>query len=422
MNNTRNRSLAAIMFTDVVGFSAIMHKDESAALELLDNHNKIVQPIVIKYNGTILKPQADGYLMKFSSAVDAVRCGKDIQKEISIYNKEINENENILLRIGIHLGDVVLTENDIFGDGVNIASRLEPLADPGGICISQTVYDQIKNKVEIQTLDLGPADLKNIDSKINIYKVLLEAQKKVEDDNEEGAQKEDTEEPKVSESVDESKLKEAIKEKIKKSIKDSLGSEIPTINIKEKDEEVTIGPGGIKVKEKNGDDVTIDLSGIKVKEKDGSEVNIGLSGIKVKEKDGSEVNIGLSGINIKDKTGKNKKLKKKKISNLSNAIFNLISGMAFLVIIIGLFTKLYNFWPEAVIYSLAITIFGSSLKTLLEHNLKKSIIKLMSGIAFLVIIVGLFTNLYSFWPYGVIGAIAIGILIGSLKSLFGIKD
>ena len=405
MNNTRNRSLAAIMFTDVVGFSAIMHKDESAALELLDNHNKIVQPIVIKYNGTILKPQADGYLMKFSSAVDAVRCGKDIQKEISIYNKEINENENILLRIGIHLGDVVLTENDIFGDGVNIASRLEPLADPGGICISQTVYDQIKNKVEIQTLDLGPADLKNIDSKINIYKVLLEAQKKVEDDNEEGAQKEDTEEPKVSESVDESKLKEAIKEKIKKSIKDSLGSEIPTINIKEKDEEITIGPGGIKVKEK-----------------DGSEVNIGLSGIKVKEKDGSEVNIGLSGINIKDKTGKNKKLKKKKISNLSNAIFNLISGVAFLVIIIGLFTKLYNFWPEAVIYSLAITIFGSSLKTLLEHNLKKSIIKLMSGIAFLVIIVGLFTNLYSFWPYGVIGAIAIGILIGSLKSLFGIKD
>ena len=405
MNNTRNRSLAAIMFTDVVGFSAIMHKDESAALELLDNHNKIVQPIVIKYNGTILKPQADGYLMKFSSAVDAVRCGKDIQKEISIYNKEINENENILLRIGIHLGDVVLTENDIFGDGVNIASRLEPLADPGGICISQTVYDQIKNKVEIQTLDLGPADLKNIDSKINIYKVLLEAQKKVEDDNEEGAQKEDTEEPKVSESVDESKLKEAIKEKIKKSIKDSLGSEIPTINIKGKDEEVTIGPGGIKVKEKNGDDVTIDLSGI-----------------KVKEKDGSEVNIGLSGINIKDKTGKNKKLKKKKISNLSNAIFNLISGVAFLVIIIGLFTKLYNFWPEAVIYSLAITIFGSSLKTLLEHNLKKSIIKLMSGIAFLVIIVGLFTNLYSFWPYGVIGAIAIGILIGSLKSLFGIKD
>ena len=405
MNNTRNRSLAAIMFTDVVGFSAIMHKDESAALELLDNHNKIVQPIVIKYNGTILKPQADGYLMKFSSAVDAVRCGKDIQKEISIYNKEINENENILLRIGIHLGDVVLTENDIFGDGVNIASRLEPLADPGGICISQTVYDQIKNKVEIQTLDLGPADLKNIDSKINIYKVLLEAQKKVEDDNEEGAQKEDIEEPKVSESVDESKLKEAIKEKIKKSIKDSLGSEIPTINIKEKDEEITIGPGGIKVKEK-----------------DGSEVNIGLSGIKVKEKDGSEVNIGLSGINIKDKTGKNKKLKKKKISNLSNAIFNLISGMAFLVIIIGLFTKLYNFWPEAVIYSLAITIFGSSLKTLLEHNLKKSIIKLMSGIAFLVIIVGLFTNLYSFWPYGVIGAIAIGILIGSLKSLFGIKD
>ena len=405
MNNTRNRSLAAIMFTDVVGFSAIMHKDESAALELLDNHNKIVQPIVIKYNGTILKPQADGYLMKFSSAVDAVRCGKDIQKEISIYNKELNENENILLRIGIHLGDVVLTENDIFGDGVNIASRLEPLADPGGICISQTVYDQIKNKVEIQTLDLGPADLKNIDSKINIYKVLLEAQKKVEDDNEEGAQKEDTEEPKVSESADESILKEAIKEKIKKSIKDSLGGEIPTINIKEKDEEVTIGPGGIKVKGKNGDDITIDLSGI-----------------KVKEKDGSEVNIGLSGINIKDKTGKNKNLKKKKISNLSNAIFNLISGVAFLVIIIGLFTKLYNFWPEAVIYSLAITIFGSSLKTLLEHNLKKSIIKLMSGIAFLVIIVGLFTNLYSFWPYGVIGAIAIGILIGSLKSLFGIKD
>ena len=180
MNNTRNRSLAAIMFTDVVGFSTIMHKNESAALELLDNHNKIVQPIVIKYNGTILKPQGDGYLMRFSSAVDAVRCGKDIQKEISIYNKEINENENILLRIGIHLGDVVLTENDIFGDGVNIASRIEPLASPDGICITDAVYQSVKSKLKLDCKRIDEVDLKHIDDKYTIYKLPKQSDEKVD--------------------------------------------------------------------------------------------------------------------------------------------------------------------------------------------------------------------------------------------------
>ena len=401
---SENRRLSGIMFTDIVGYSAIMQKSESAAMKLLADHKSIVTPIIENYNGEILKPQGDGFMIDFSSVVDAVRCAMDIQKEISNYNREETEDK-IRLRIGIHMGDLIIKDNDIFGHDVNVASRIEKLSDPGGICISQTVYDQIKNKVEIDTLELGETELKNIEDKVNIYKVLLEAQEKTDAADINQDSKESSQE-KISEDESEDANSD-IKEKIKKKIKDSIEGSIPNIDIKDGDDEIKIGAGGIEVKEKDGDHVKIDLSGIKVKEKDGTDIEIGLSGIKIKDK------------NDKKSKKKTKIPPKKKISNFGKAIIQLISGSAFLILIIGLFTDLYDFWPYGVIYFFAIAIVGSSLKTLLKHNLKKTIIKLMSGGVFMVIIIGLFTDLYDFWPYGVIGVIALGILIGSLKSLLG---
>ena len=156
---SKSRRLSAIMFTDIVDYSALMNQNESAAIALLENKEKIISPITEKFNGSTLKKSGDGYLIEFISAVEAVRCGVNIQKTVSEFNSNRNQNGKIILRIGIHLGDILIKNGDIFGDGVNIASRIEPLAEPGGICISQTVYDQIKNKVEIQTIDLGEAEL-----------------------------------------------------------------------------------------------------------------------------------------------------------------------------------------------------------------------------------------------------------------------
>ena len=186
-----SRRLSAIMFTDIVGYSAVMHKNESAAMDLLDNHKKITIPIIENYNGTILKPQGDGFMVEFSSVVDAVRCATQIQKEISNYNVDQDQNRKISIRIGIHMGDLLIKDNDIYGNDVNIASRIETLAEPGGICISQTVYDQIKNKVEIDTVELGETELKNIKDKINIYKILLEAQES-EDNSSKDSEQEET--------------------------------------------------------------------------------------------------------------------------------------------------------------------------------------------------------------------------------------
>ena len=185
-----------------------------------------------------------------------------------------------------------------------------------------------------------------------------------------------------------------------------------------------INEGGEKVDiniDKEGKEVTINVenkdkktSGSKKKE----QVTIGLSGIKVKEKDGDDIEIGLGGIKVTD--GKGKNINKKEISNFSKAIIKLISGVAFLVLIIGIFTDLYDFWP-GVIGAFAVAISANTLKTLLQFNFVKAIITLLSGVAFLVLITGIFTKLYTFW-YGAIGAIGVGIISASFKSLFGIQE
>jgi len=189
---------------------------------------------------------------------------------------------------------------------------------------------------------------------------------------------------------------------------DKEGKEV-TINIEKKDEETS----GSEKREQ----VKIGLGGIHVK--DGNdEVTIGPGGIKVKEKGGDEVKIGLGGIKVTD--GKRKNINNKEISNFSKAIIKLFGGIAFLVFFTGIVTDLYDY-RYGVIGSIAVAVSASFLNTILQSNFSKAIIKLLGGIAFLVFITGIITDLYDFW-YGVIGCLGVGIFSASLKALFGIKD
>ena len=162
------RRLSGIMFTDVVGYSAIMDKNESAAMKLLENHKNITKPIIENYNGKILKPQGDGFMIEFSSVVDAVRCGTEIQKGISDYNNDKNEDEKIKLRIGIHMGDLIIKDNDIYGHDVNIASRVEGFSPEGGISISDKVYKDIQGVKDIKTSFIGHRKLKGVEQETKI--------------------------------------------------------------------------------------------------------------------------------------------------------------------------------------------------------------------------------------------------------------
>ncbi len=165
------RKLAAILFSDIVGFSKIMGEDEESGLQLLEKHDEILTPVIADHQGTILKKMGDAIFAEFISAVRAVECAIEIQKALVDYNRDKAKSEKIIIRIGIHLGDVVIKGNDLFGDGVNVASRLEPLAEPGGICISGAVYQAIASRTDISTRNLGVQELKNIVRDHTIYKV-----------------------------------------------------------------------------------------------------------------------------------------------------------------------------------------------------------------------------------------------------------
>jgi len=166
------RRLAAVMFTDIAGYSSLTQKNERLALELLEEHRKIIRPIVTRYNGHEVKTIGDAFLIEFGSVLEATQCAIDVQKTLHSRNEQSRVERRIHLRIGIHLGDVLQRHCDVLGDAVNIASRIEPLAKPDGICISQQVYDQIRNKIDCQTEDLGPLQLKNIEYPINVYSII----------------------------------------------------------------------------------------------------------------------------------------------------------------------------------------------------------------------------------------------------------
>lgn len=152
------------MFTDIAGYTAMMSADENKALQVLQKNRDTLKPVIEEYDGTLLKEMGDGTVSSFSSAVDAVNCAIEIQNQLK-------EEPDFKIRIGIHIGDVVIAESDIFGDGVNVASRIEPLAEPGGICISGRVYDDIRNQPDINTLFIGEKKLKNVDRPMQVYAI-----------------------------------------------------------------------------------------------------------------------------------------------------------------------------------------------------------------------------------------------------------
>ncbi len=167
-----SRRLAAIMFTDIAGFTLLTHTDEAGALRLLREHEELVGPILETHRGRKVKSMGDGLLIEFPNALDAVECGVDLQR--SIHERNAREGKRpLLLRVGIHLGDVQGLGTDIFGDAVNIASRVEPLAEPGGVCLSEPVYVQVRNKVPYQLEKLGPKTLKGVQEPVDIFRVVL---------------------------------------------------------------------------------------------------------------------------------------------------------------------------------------------------------------------------------------------------------
>lgn len=168
-HDTPTRKLAAVMFTDIVGFTKIMTTSEDTAINILQAQDKIFNLILEKHSGNLLKKMGDGLLIEFSSAVNAVECALKIQSAIKEYNK--TDGDEFHIRIGIHLGDVLLLGDDILGDGVNIASRIEPLASPDGICITEAVNQSIKSKLKIDARRISEVDLKHIDDKYTIYKL-----------------------------------------------------------------------------------------------------------------------------------------------------------------------------------------------------------------------------------------------------------
>ena len=167
------RRLAAIMFTDIVGYTSLTQGNEAAAMELLEEHRKVVRPFLPKHDGKEVKTMGDAFLIEFASALEAVRCAFDIQQSLMEMGSGRLPERRIQIRVGIHVGDVIHSQSDVYGDAVNLASRIEPLAQPGGICVSEQVYYQVKNKFELPLESLGRKELKNVAEPVEVYRVVL---------------------------------------------------------------------------------------------------------------------------------------------------------------------------------------------------------------------------------------------------------
>jgi class 3 adenylate cyclase len=172
MRQEENRKLAAIMFTDIVGYTAMTQENELRALDTLRKHREILRPIILKHGGKEVKTMGDAFLIEFSSALAAIECATDIER--AIQKITVASAEDLHVKIGIHLGDVIHEGGDVYGDAVNIASRIVPLAKGGGICLSQQVYDQVRNKTDLKFSMLPAQYLKNISIPLDVYKLELE--------------------------------------------------------------------------------------------------------------------------------------------------------------------------------------------------------------------------------------------------------
>lgn len=169
------RELVAIMLTDMQGYSRAMEADEAGAFARLQEHNRIMRAAIAAHRGREIKTIGDAFLVIFRSATDAVDCALAAQRGFADYNAGRPESGRINVRIGIHMGDVLVTANDVFGDGVNVAARIEPLAPPGGICVSEPVYEMVRKKVQIDVQPVEGATLKNIASPPRLYRIRLGA-------------------------------------------------------------------------------------------------------------------------------------------------------------------------------------------------------------------------------------------------------
>ena len=171
------RRLTTILAADVVGYSRLMETDEAGTLAALKSHRKeLIDPKVAEHHGRIVKLMGDGALVEFASVVDAVASAVAIQEGMIGRNKDLPEDQRIEFRIGVHLGDVMVEGDDLYGDGVNVAARLEGLAEPGGICISQQTFDQVETKFDIPYEDLGELQVKNISRPVHVYRAVLDGQ------------------------------------------------------------------------------------------------------------------------------------------------------------------------------------------------------------------------------------------------------
>jgi len=168
------RRLTTILAADVVGYSRLMAADEAGTLASLKAiRRELAEPKTAEHHGRVVKLMGDGTLMEFGSVVDAVRFAVDLQQAMAARNAKVPDDRRITYRIGINIGDIIVEGDDIYGDGVNVAARLEALAEPGGICASRTVFDHVKGKVEVDFEDLGAQELKNIPEPVRVYRVLM---------------------------------------------------------------------------------------------------------------------------------------------------------------------------------------------------------------------------------------------------------
>ncbi|HYP38343.1 MAG TPA: adenylate/guanylate cyclase domain-containing protein, partial [Stellaceae bacterium] len=170
------RRLTAILAADVAGYSRLMGVDEEETLDRLKAHRReVVDPRIGEHRGRIVKTTGDGLLAEFASVVDAVRCAVEIQDGMAKRNADVPPDRRIEFRVGINVGDIIIDESDIFGDGVNVAARLEALAQPGGICVSRMTRDQVRDKLALTFEDLGEQQVKNIARPVRAYRIVTDA-------------------------------------------------------------------------------------------------------------------------------------------------------------------------------------------------------------------------------------------------------
>ena len=174
MSEAFKRKLTTIFSADVVGYSRLMEDNEEATIQALNTYRNSMSTLVQQHRGRVVDMTGDNLMAEFSSVVDAVKCAVETQKELRERNADLPENRRMFFRIGVNLGDIVEEDNRIYGDGVNIAARLEGLAEAGGICISRTAYDQVKKKLELGYEYLGEHSVKNISEPVHVYRVLME--------------------------------------------------------------------------------------------------------------------------------------------------------------------------------------------------------------------------------------------------------